>query len=81
MAYAKKYRTVKLQLYFLLSLGYFKAKQLFYATDLIMGSAQDAQYNPSQARDDGIFLDVWITFTQKHYATATFYPQNLWVIL
>ena len=44
MAYAKKYRTIKLQLYFLLSLGYFKAKQRFYATDLIIGSAQDAQY-------------------------------------
>ena len=44
IAYAKKYRTVKLQLYFLLSLGYFKAKQRFYATDLIMESAQDAQY-------------------------------------
>ena len=38
IAYAKKHRAVKLQLYFLLSLGYFKAKQRFYATDLIICS-------------------------------------------
>ena len=39
---AKQYRTVKAQVCFMLSLGYFKAKQQFYLFDL--ASSQDAQY-------------------------------------
>jgi len=40
-AIAEKYRTVKSQVHFMLSLGYFKAKQQFYTIDL---SSEDAQF-------------------------------------
>lgn len=42
MSIAKKYRTTKAQVYFLLSLGYFKAKQQFYIFDLKL--SQDSKY-------------------------------------
>ena len=44
IAAAKKYRTVKSQVYFLLNLGYFKAKQQFYKFILSSSHSQDAQY-------------------------------------
>ncbi len=39
---AKEYRTIKAQVYFMISLGYFKAKQQFYLFDL--SSSQDTRY-------------------------------------
>lgn len=39
---AREYRTIKAQVYFMLSLGYFKAKQQFYFFDL--KRSKDAQY-------------------------------------
>jgi len=39
---AKKYRTIKAQIHFMLSLGYFKAKQQFYRVNL--RQSQDAKY-------------------------------------
>lgn len=39
---AKKYRTTKAQIHFMLSLGYFKAKQQFYRVNL--NRSQDAKY-------------------------------------
>jgi hypothetical protein len=44
MVIAKKYHTVKSQVYFMLSLGYFKAKQQFYTFDLSLDHSQDVQY-------------------------------------
>ena len=45
IAVARKYRTIKSQVYFMLSLGYFKAKRQFYIFDLSQDQpSQDARY-------------------------------------
>ena len=41
---SRKYRTIKAQIYFMLSLGYFKAKQQFYTFDLDLDVSLDTQY-------------------------------------
>lgn len=41
---SKKYRTVKAQIYFILMLGYFKAKQQLYKPDLLKDNLKDTQY-------------------------------------
>ena len=41
---SKKYRTVKAQIYFIRMLGYFKAKQQLFKTDLLTNNLKDTQY-------------------------------------
>ena len=40
----KKYRTVKAKIYFIRTLGYFKAKQQLYRSDLLQSNPTDTQY-------------------------------------
>ncbi len=55
METAGKYRTIKAKTYFLLSLGYFKAQQQFYAFDL--KESRDAQYVATKYFNNNVNLN------------------------
>lgn len=65
-ALSKKYRTIKAQIYFIRVLGYFKAKQQLYRSDLLQSNPNDTQYIIAK------YFDVSASLTSGEIDKKTF---------